>query len=101
MARGKRKKKRTGSQRKFATAAKAANSYCHRNSNSTETFKSCMRTQMKKNLRAQGFKIGGKKTKKRGATPKCKGLIKSGPRKGRLKKGYTWKGAKGRCPRAA
>lgn len=35
--------------------------------------------------------------KKKTAARKCAGLVKSGARKGKLKKGYKWPGD-GRCP---
>jgi len=34
------------------------------------------------------------KTKK----PSCAGVHASGPKKGRLKKGFSWRGSKGGCP---
>ena len=37
---------------------------------------------------------------KKKATPRCTGLVKSGKKKGKLKKGYRWSG-RGGCPVAA
>lgn len=92
MARAKKKRKISAHQRSFGRAAKAANVICHKETASVGAYKKCMSTEMKSRL-------GGGKKKKAAASKSCAGLVKSGPRKGRLKKGYTRSGvAKGRCP---
>lgn len=97
MAKAKKKRKITPHMRKFGTVAKAANVVCHRETNSVSAYKSCMSTNMKAGLRKAG--VTGK-AKKKAPASRCTGIVKSGPRKGRLKKGYTRAGvAKGRCPR--
>lgn len=87
--------KRNPARQKFKTVAKAANTTCHRETNSLAAFKKCMSREMKKGLRKQGFKVGGAKRKGgKSSMAHCKGVTN----KGRLKKGYKWV-AKGRCPR--
>jgi len=58
MARKKKKRKISAHQRKFGKAATAANAICHREANSTASYKTCMRREMKSRL-------GGKRRKKR------------------------------------
>lgn len=89
----KKKRKITAHMRAFGRVAKAANRVCHAATSTVSAYKKCMSKEMKAGL-----------GKKKGKGPKkitCVGLVKSGPRKGKLKKGYTYKGAKGRCPRKA
>ncbi len=88
MARRRKKRKITARNRMFGRFAKS----CHKTTSSASAYGKCM---------AAGMSSGAKRRKKAGAKKvTCKGLKKSGPGKGRLKKGYTWKGAKkGACPR--
>jgi hypothetical protein len=50
---------------KFGKVAKKANATCHRESNSTTTFATCMRREMRAGLKKEGFKVGGKGRKGR------------------------------------
>lgn len=80
----------TQRQKSFGRVAKAANKVCHAETSTVPAYGRCMSREMKAGL-------GSKK--KASAASKCTGIVKSGPRKGRLKKGYTRAGvAKGRCP---
>ena len=45
---------------------------------------------------SKALKGKGKKTAKKGVR-KCVGIVQTGPRKGKLKKGYKYPGA-GKCP---
>lgn len=86
----------TQAQMQFGTKAKAANVVCHRETTTTGAYASCMRKQMKSGLSKKS------KAKKSTAAKSCEGLRKTTTTKGRkgsLKKGYTWKNAKGKCPR--
>lgn len=56
---------RSSSRKKFGKVARAANAKCHRDTNSVSSFKTCMSREMKAGLRAEGFKVGGKKRRKR------------------------------------
>lgn len=87
MARRRKKRKITARNRMFGRVAKA----CHKTTNSASAYGKCM---------SAGMSTGTKRRKKGAKKITCKGLKKSGSGKGRLKKGYTWKGAKkGACPR--
>lgn len=79
----------TAQQRKF----KAANKKCHASTNSPSAFGRCMSSALKS--------AGGSKKRKAKKKVTCAGLRKSGKNKGKLKPGYTWKGARGSCPRKA
>ncbi len=50
---------------KFGRAARKANATCHASTNSVSAFRGCMRTEMRANLRSEGFKVGGKKGRKK------------------------------------
>lgn len=95
-----KKRKVTAWNRAFGTAAKRANSKCHATTKTTAAFQRCKNTVMEVELRKAKSSLGvGKKRKAAsGATKKCAGLRSTGPKKGTLKKGYTWKGKRGGCP---
>lgn len=50
-------KSKSSSRVRFGRAARKANATCHRESNSVSSFKSCMRREMKANLKREGFKV--------------------------------------------
>lgn len=52
-------------QKKFQTAARAANATCHRETNSVAAYKSCMRREMKSKLGGGKKRKGGKKRRRR------------------------------------
>jgi hypothetical protein len=109
MARAKKKKRKISQhQRAFGKVAKASNVVCHRETNSVAGYKKCMSTNMVAGLKKAGVTKKGrkstaakKKTKSKSKTITCVGLRKSGPKKGTLKPGFTWKGGAQRngCPR--
>lgn len=41
---------------KFGQAAKSANITCHRETNSVQAYKGCMRREMRRELKSRGFK---------------------------------------------
>ena len=60
MAKRKRRggRKLKGARQKFGQAAKSANITCHRETNSVQAYKGCMRREMKRELKSRGFRVG-------------------------------------------
>lgn len=87
--------KLTPNQRRFKVASEAARKKCHRETTTPGAFGTCIGKSMKKALKGKGK---GKKTaKSKAATSKCAGLVKSGKKKGKLRKGYRFKRGR-KCP---
>lgn len=102
MARAKKKRKITPHMRAFGKVAKAANIVCHAETSTVTAYKKCMSTNMKAGLKKAGVTKKRKAAPKKAAAKKCKGTYATGPKKGKLKSGYTYRGVKkGRCPRKA
>lgn len=57
-------KKLNRQQKKFQTAARAANARCHRETNSVAAYKTCMRGEMKSRLGGGRKRRGGKKRRR-------------------------------------
>lgn len=85
--------KLTPNQKRFKTASEAARKKCHRETTTPGAFGTCVGKSMKKALTGKGKK----KAKSKSSASECTGILKSGPKKGKLRKGYRYK--KGRkCP---
>lgn len=82
----------TAHQKRFKQASAAARKACHASTKTPGTYGTCFGKSMSKALKGTG-----KKASKKGGVRKCAGVVQTGKRKGRLKKGYKWPGG-GKCP---
>jgi hypothetical protein len=83
----------TPHQKRFKVASAAARKKCHKATTTPGTYSSCFGKAMSKALKGKGKKKAAKSASK----SKCAGIVKSGPKKGKLKKGYRFKAGK-KCP---
>lgn len=82
----------TPHQKRFKLASAKARKVCHKKTTTPGTYGDCFGKIMKKELKGKGKKKG-----KKAGVRKCAGVVQTGARKGRLKKGYKWPGG-GKCP---
>jgi hypothetical protein len=82
----------TPHQKKFKQASTAARKKCHKSTTTPGAFGKCFGGAMSKALKGTG-----KKKAKASKAKACAGIVKTGAKKGKLKKGFKFPGG-GKCP---
>lgn len=82
----------TPHQKRFKKASAVARKTCHKKTTTPGAYSTCFGKSMSKALKGKGAKKGAKK-----GVRKCVGIVQTGARKGKLKKGFKWPGG-GKCP---